>query len=65
MSMRPWLAVKVLARAPPDSAPWNAPATPFSDCISLTSTGAPKRFSRPSQAQRSTVSAILEAGVMG
>ena len=65
MSMRPWLAVMVVASAPPAKQPCSAPATPFSDCISFTTTGCPKKFSRPATAQDSTVSAMCDAGVMG
>ncbi len=65
MSMRPWLAVMVVASAPPAKQPCSVPATPFSDCISFTTTGCPKKFSRPAAAHDSTFSAMCEAGVMG
>jgi hypothetical protein len=37
MSIKPWEAVKVVVRAPAESAPWTAPEAPPSDCISMTS----------------------------
>ena len=61
----PWDAVKVLARAPAESAPWIAPAAPPSDCISVTLTVLPKMFLRPWAAHSSMCSGMGDEGVIG
>jgi hypothetical protein len=65
INRRPWLAVKVVERAPFWSAPWSAPAAPASDCISTTSGTMPHRLGRPAADQSSQCSAIGDAGVIG
>ena len=65
ISSRPWLAVKVVARAPVCRAPCTAPAAPPSLCSSTTRGTAPQRLGRPSAAHWSAHSPIGDAGVMG
>ena len=62
---RPWLAVKVVAKAPACSAPCTAPMAPASDCISTTRGTTPQRFFLPFVAHSSQSSPIEEEGVMG
>jgi len=64
-SSSPWLAVKLVARAPEVSAPCSAPAAPPSDCISMTLGTAPHRLGRCCDAHSSANSPMLEEGVMG
>src|SRR5262249_14404350 len=61
----PCEAVKVVASAPVERAPWSAPAAPASLCISATEGTEPQRFGRPSAAQASASSPIGEEGVSG
>ena len=65
ISSRPWLAVKVVARAPFWTAPCSAAAAPPSDCISMTSGTEPQRLVRPAALHASASSPIGEAGVIG
>ena len=65
MSMRPWLEVKLVLRAPACSDPWTAPMAPASLCISLRRTRCPNMFSLPWALQRSVCSAMGDDGVMG
>ena len=44
--------MKVVASAPPCSAPWTAPAAPASDCISTISGTCPHRFGSPGRRPR-------------
>jgi len=65
MSRRPWLEVKVVARAPVETAPCRAPAAPASLCISTTLGTTPNRLGLRAAAQASQASPMLEEGVMG
>ena len=65
INKNPWDAVYVDVSAPACRDPWNAPAAPASDCISITFTVLPKMFLRPAACQSSTCSAIGEDGVIG
>ena len=65
ISNRPWLAVKVVAMAPRNTAPCSAPAAPASLCISITSGTTPHRLVRPRALHSSAYSPIAEAGVIG
>jgi hypothetical protein len=65
MRRRPWLAVKVVVRAPVVRAPWTAPAAPASDCISTTSGTVPQMFFLPCAEYSSASSAMGLEGVMG
>ena len=65
ISSSPWLAVNVVASPPASSAPWTAPAAPPSLCISMTDGTVPQAFKRPSAAQASASSAIVDDGVIG
>jgi len=62
---RPWLAVKVVVRAPVCSEPCTVPAAPPSDCISWTMGIAPHRLTFFSAAHWSANSPIGEEGVIG
>jgi len=65
ISSRPWLAVKVVVRAPVCREPWTVPAAPPSDCISWTRGIAPHRLTFFSAAHWSANSPIGEEGVIG
>src|SRR5512137_2814403 len=65
ISNGPWLAVKVVVRAPACSAPWTAPAAPPSDCISTTVGMLPQMFFWPWADHSSLNSPMAEDGVMG
>jgi hypothetical protein len=65
MRRRPWEELKVVVSAPAWSAPWTAPATPPSDCISVTSGTSPQMFRLPWADQSSDSSPIGEEGVIG
>jgi hypothetical protein len=65
ISSSPWLAVNVVASAPPWSAPCTVPAAPASLCSSTTDGTAPHRFGRPPAAHASAASAMLDDGVIG
>ena len=65
MRSRPWEAVKVVASAPPWSAPCIAPAAPPSLCISTTEGTVPQTLGRPRLDHSSASSAIAEDGVIG
>ena len=65
ISSRPWLAVKVVVKAPEHRLPCKAPDAPPSDCISTTLTLCPKIFVLPSVDHWSQSSAIVELGVIG
>src|SRR6185369_6127605 len=62
---RPWMAVKVVVRAPACSAPWTAPAAPPSDCISTTVGTLPQIFFSPMALLASEISPITDEGVIG
>ena len=55
----------MVVSAPACRDPWQVPAAPASDCISMTSTGFPKMLVLPLADHSSTFSAITEEGVMG
>ncbi len=65
MSRRPWLAVKVVVKAPACSAPCTAPAAPPSLCISITRGTVPNRLGCPCAAHSSESSPMTEDGVIG
>ena len=65
ISSKPWLAVKVVVRAPAAREPCTAPAAPASDCSSAILIGWPKRFFLPAAAHSSAVSPIGVEGVIG
>ena len=65
ISIRPWDAVKLVARVPASSAPWQAPQAPASDCISTRRTVWPKMFFFPLADQSSACSAMGLEGVIG
>ena len=62
---RPWLAVKVVVKAPACRAPWTAPAAPPSDCISTTDGTLPQMFFSPTALLASEISPITDDGVIG
>jgi len=64
-SNKPWLAVKLVVRAPPCRAPWTAPAAPASDCISVTCGTVPQMFRLPSADHSSDHSPMVDEGVIG
>ena len=65
ISRRPWLAVKVVVRAPAWRAPWMEPATPPSLCIWTTFGTWPQMFFMPKAANWSQSSAMGVDGVIG
>jgi hypothetical protein len=65
ISSSPWLAVKVVVRAPACKAPCTAPAAPPSDCISTTVGVFPQIFCSPAALLASEISPITDDGVIG
>src|SRR6185369_13974805 len=65
ISKSPWLAVKVVVRAPDCRAPCTVPAAPPSDCSSATSGTVPQMFFSPAALLMSDISPITDDGVIG